>query len=97
MPKLGIYKVERTDEYRFDEYDSFVCAATSPSQARAMHPCHGDEPDQEPDNGLGYPSFSSQLRRCTWPVKPDTLRVTLIGRAYPGQEAGIILASFNAG
>lgn len=44
-----------------------------------------------------HPCHGDEDHYCSWPMKPDTLRVTLIGRAYPGQTAGIILASFNAG
>jgi hypothetical protein len=77
---FGIYKVERTDEADYDEYDSFVCAAASTSDAIRMHPCPGDE---------GH--------YCSWPAKPETLRVTKLGTALPYQAHGIILASFNAG
>lgn len=65
---MNIYKVERTDNVDYDEYDSFVVVAENDQIARNTHP-------EGPRNGR---------RHQTWPVDPEDLIVTLIGQVTSG-------------
>lgn len=80
---LHLYKVARPDVPDWDEYDSFVAAAATEDEARWMHP-NGED-------------LAIDGLRGTWPVDPASLRVTHLGTADEGIEAGVIVASFNAG
>lgn len=82
----GIYKVERTDDWGYDDYDSFVAVAANEDEARALHPA---DDEKWPPNMKGF---------CGWvsPDKIDTLVVTRIGTAAENVTS-IVLASFNAG
>lgn len=80
---MNIYKVERTDSAGYDEYESFVIVAETESVARYTHPTGCDIED------AGRSANS-------WPVVPEDLIVTLVGRTV-GDVRGVICASFNAG
>ena len=87
---LYLWLVSRT-RHAYDEYDAFICCASSPQQARLIHP-HGDH---------GY-DWNGEEWGCTgsssWPDWPEDLRVTFAGMAAPDIAAGtVLLASFNAG
>lgn len=91
---MKIYKVERTDKWSYDDYDSFICVAENEEQARWMVPdpeyhmwkdgvyCYSYR-DQEPVNT----DISS------WTKNPNTLKITEINPIQPE----VLLASFNAG
>lgn len=78
---MNIYKVSRTDDWSYGEYDSFVCAAESEDRAKMMNP------DGEWD--AKYSGWIPSQER-------DTLEVERIGLADHGVH-GILLKSFNAG
>lgn len=79
---MNIYKVSRTDDVSYDEYEAFVCAAESEDEARMMHPGFG-----------GWDQVCADWVRRE---ERDTLKVEMIGQAACG-VTGIILESFNAG
>lgn len=81
---MNIYKVERTDSVDYDEYDSFVIIAETESVARYTHPA-------------GYDIEDAARGSNSWPVLPEDIIVTLIGRSAGGIPAGVICVSFNAG
>ena len=81
---FNIYKVERADDVGYDEYDSFVIIAETESVARYTHPNGRDIED-------------ASWYENSWPVTPEDLIVTLIGRVDGNDTAGVICASFNAG
>lgn len=94
---MKIFKVERTDNYSYDDYVSFVCVAPTEEAAKWMAPdpeyhmwkdgvwCYSYR-EQEPVN-LGFSS---------WVKDPSTLKVTELGIAN-SDESKVILASCNAG
>lgn len=86
MADLNVYRVERMDAVGYDEFDGFVCVASSEDAARSMYP---DEPD-----GPGDPCTMARPDE-SWPPRRKVV-VTLIAEGAPG-PARIVLSSFNAG
>lgn len=81
--KLYLWKIERTDNWGYDEYSDAVVVARTEADARMIHP-GGEERDWE---------WTS-----SWPVKPEELKVTKVGTAAPELTAGtVVVASFHAG
>ncbi len=95
---MNIYKIERTDTWGYDDYDSAVVVAATAKDARETYP-----------NGIGglYSYCSGQGCFVTeqakpfswggWPQTTDLVKATLIGTAADGMEPGVVCASFNAG
>jgi hypothetical protein len=81
MSQLFLYKLTQDDRTGYDTYDSCVVAAESKEAARQFNP------DGEWDAEWAM----------AWASSPDLVTVQLLGVADPSIEAGIILASFNAG
>jgi hypothetical protein len=65
----------------YDTYDSASVAAETMEEARATHP-----------GRYGWENSGG-----TWCVSPEAVIATLIGEAAENIDAGVILASFNAG
>ena len=80
---LGIWLIERTDEYGYDEYDSAVVYAETDDEAREMHP-----------NGYGV--IDPEETYSSWTTL-EHVKVTRIGTAWDGAMKGVVCASFNAG
>lgn len=79
---MNIYKIERTDEGEYDEYDGAVVVAKSPQDAKKIHP---DPSGEQPDGS-------------TWCwVTPDLIAVEYIGKAGAKDRRGVVLADFRAG
>jgi hypothetical protein len=90
---MNIYKVSRTDEVGWDEYDSFVCVAETAAAAKKVHPF--DE-----YNNTEWPpeTYSDGYRRNHGWVKREaieTLQVEYVGTG--DGPARIVLSSFCAG
>lgn len=79
---MNLYRIEQDTNHDYDTYDSAVVAAESEEAARNIHP-GGRWPE------AGYSNLD-------W-TDPVNVRVTFIGTAKEGTEAGVICASFNAG
>ena len=84
--KLWLISQNSNDDY--DTYDAAVVAAESDEEARHMNPRNGERMDWTDAASNQYGS---------WCSTPDAVLVCLIGEATPGTEAGVVLASFNAG
>lgn len=91
MPK-NIYKLERTDDIGYDEFDSFLVVSRDEQTARFTHPYkntfwHDDHKKWERDSYCDY----------YW-ADPNSIKITLIGKTIKAQPEGTVLcASFNAG
>jgi hypothetical protein len=70
----------------YDSFDSAVVAADSEEEAKTIHPISTWE--------FGSDDWSHS--DC-WAASPDQVDAEYIGEAAPSVEAGVILASFNAG
>lgn len=97
---MNIYKVEQDWNNDYDTYDSFICVAENEQAARETHPSSFVTHHKE---GKWYGTYTKggeyELDSHDW-VKfedIDRLKVALIGVANEDQNAGVILASFNAG
>lgn len=94
---MDIYKVERTDKWSYDDYDSFVCFADSEEQARWLAP---DPEFHMWKDGVYCYSYREQepvnTKYTSWTKDPKTLKVYKIGTSEFNSPQ-IILASFNAG
>lgn len=80
---MKLWLIQRTDRVGWDEYDSAVVAADDEVSARSINP-----------DGSGRKWGD---RYSSWCKSPELVDVTLLGTAKRGTEAGVILASFNAG
>ena len=78
---MNIYKISQEANTGYDTYDSAIVAAETEEDARNISPDGGDW----------------KIRWGYWCQFPHQVEVELIGTAKDGTEAGVILASFNAG
>lgn len=78
---MKLWRIERTDTWGYDDFDSAVVAAEDEIAARMT------TPDGRP---FGLP-FSS------WTKSVEDVKAEYLGEAKPGTSAGVVLASFNAG
>lgn len=81
---MKLYLIEQGYNNDYDTYDSAVVAAESEKEARFTHP--GEDPDWDGED----------LVWGGW-CHVEYVRATYIGEAAEGTNAGVILASFNAG
>lgn len=79
---MNIYLLSQHDRKGYDTYDSCVVYAESEELAQLIMPD-------------GYATFGGWLN--TWASSPENVDVTYIGKAFEGAQAGVVLASFNAG
>lgn len=78
---MKLWKISQTANDGYDTYDSAVVAAETEDEARLMHP----------DGGALRNSLYD-----SWVRHPEDVKVEYLAYAV-GLDAGIILASFNAG
>jgi hypothetical protein len=94
---MRIYLVKRTDDWGYDDYDSFVCYAKSAYSARQMHPDEEIYWDKKEKKWI-YKPMKDYDSWSNWVTDLESLEVKLIGEANKGiSESKVILASFNAG
>ena len=94
---MNIYLVSQDDTYGYDTYDSFICYSESEEEARYMSP----DNFYRWINGSWHFCYSDGRTReygcrSDWSL-PSEVEVKLIGATSDDVEAGVILASFNAG
>lgn len=98
---MYIYKVTAPEWHGgWDTYDSFICVANSPKEARKLHPSWVEEgPCAAWDNQLNWYELEFEGYESWIPgSRLNELEVTYIGRAASRyKEAKVLLASFNAG
>ncbi len=79
---MKLWLITQDDNTGYDTYDSAVVAARNEAQARAINPDGVDK---------------WKAPYTAWCDSPDKVTVELLGTAKPGTQAGVVLASFNAG
>ncbi len=79
---LKIYKISQTENGNWDTYDAAIVCASSPEEAKTIHPDGGKV---------------CKNKALDWVDSPDKVQVEEIGTANEKQKRGLILASFNAG
>ena len=85
---MKLWLSEQDENSDYDTFDKAVVAATDETAARIIHPSgytYGDE------------KWGPETRYGCWASSPREVTATYIGEAKEGTEAGVILASFNAG
>lgn len=80
---MKLYLIEQHEVTGWDVYDSAVVAADSAEIAKRTHPSGNDS------------HWDSNFP--TWCTNINDVVVTYLGDASPEIEAGVVLASFNAG
>lgn len=95
---MKLYKLTRTDDWSYDEYESCVVVADSPGVAKYLHPSIPTNYYKTNYTWDGYNwRDGNGYRDLTW-ADPETLDVEYLGEAREGLESGtVIVASFNAG
>jgi hypothetical protein len=81
---MKLWKISQSENYDYDTYDSAVVAALTEDDARNISPA-----------GSNWDRCLTSWDQC-W-TKPKNVRVEYLGDAKAGTEAGVIVASFNAG
>ena len=79
---MNIYKVERTDDVDFEEFESFVCYEESEEKAKNRIP--------------SFDKFNDKEDRCSW-ATIENIKVELLGENNSVNEAKMIMSSFRAG
>lgn len=79
---MKLWKISQHSNQGYDTYDSAVVAADDEEAARKTSP--------------GDYRYSWDLDP-TWCNGPDLVHVEYLGEAAEGTDAGVIVASFNAG
>ena len=89
---MKLYLVTRTDNWSYDEYDSFVVAAENEENALLFHP-NGKKIERLSE----YDDNENSAYHYTygWTSK-ENLKIEYIGESNSSEEK-VILASFNAG
>lgn len=82
---MKLWLIEQSVNTDYDVYDSAIVAANDPAKAMLIHP-----------SGDGREWWLRESHG-DWVNTPALVSVTLIGEAVDGTEAGVVLASFNAG
>ena len=83
--QLNLYLLEQNKNTGYDTYDSAVVCALNEGAAKMLHP--SGQIDWKGENEDSYGSWCNAVH----------VKVTFLGIASITQEAGLILASFNAG
>jgi hypothetical protein len=94
---LKIYLLTQTNNRGYDTYDSCVVVASSPEDARLMHPC-GDMAWN--GNRWAYTDGSPPSlwgAAAGWAYHPDNVTVEEIGVTLADTAPRVVCASFNAG
>lgn len=84
---MNLYLLTQDSTTDYDTYDSVIVAARTPTRAKLILP----DPRLNWEDAVRIPD--------TWPwaSAPDKVEVKYIGKASPVLNAGVVLASFNAG
>lgn len=91
---MKLYLLKQEDNNWYDTFDSVVVAAPSPEEAIMIHPSSFARV-QSGKFVKGDGQWISEAR--DWAFGPSSVQLEYIGEAKEGTEAGVILASFNAG
>ena len=103
---MKLFKVERTDDWGYDEYSDFVCCANSEDEAVRMHPGNQDENppmyNWTPEGwfvAYFHPTEEHKgfYSNTTWPEDLSLFKVTELGEATKLNYPHIICASYHAG
>lgn len=93
---MKLWHIWQSDNSNYDSYDSAVVAAETEKEAQYTHP---SEYVWRNNNWCYHSSITDSFYEgdCgTW-THPSKVKVEYIGEAVEGTEAGVIVASFNAG
>ncbi len=87
---MKLWLLTQGERCSYDTFDSVVVAAETEEEAKKIHPTEiWDWAREEPYDFWKNQSF--------WAKTPEGVDAELLGEAVAGTEAGIVLASFNAG
>lgn len=85
---MNLYYISQDIANGYDTYSAAVVAAKDAEDAKTIHPSSYEE-DKWWERG---PDLYG-----TWANHPSEVKAEYIGKAKPGTERGVILASFHAG
>jgi inorganic pyrophosphatase/exopolyphosphatase len=92
---MNLYKISQSENRDYDTYDSAIVAAETDEEARQIHPCPSY--GRCNSNGEFVSNYGPEWPQRDWAPTVFQVNVEFIGTAKDGTEAGVILASFNAG
>lgn len=96
---MNIYLIAQKENQGYDTFSDAVVAADCEDQARDMHPRmrwvnEGPTPHYEPVR-IRWDDVNPCYN--DWATKRENVTVTLLGKAAPAVEFGVLCASFHAG
>lgn len=97
---MKLYLISQSENGGWDTYDSVVVAAENEEDAKILNPRHHREWSKELKGWIFVFHNGTKDTEAdeddSW-TSPENVKVEYIGEAKEGTEAGVILASFNAG
>jgi len=95
---MNIYKITRTDEWGYDDYDAAIVIAESAYAAVRINPAKWVRAEWSDALGAWIDKEDGEATMFSgWPNHIRDVSVELIGTANAGAEEGEVLASYNAG
>ncbi len=94
--EVNLYRISQDANDGYDTYDSAIVAAESEECARRISP-DGYDVWSDAMKCWVAPNGTKRDWLGTWCSHIDNVKVELIGRGLADTQAGVILASFNAG
>jgi hypothetical protein len=94
---MKIYLLTQNQNRGWDTYDSCVVVASSPEEARLMHPEGERVWDGREWIYANGTDPSLQYLRKDWAYHPDNVTFEEIGTANGGDRPRVVCASYNAG
>jgi hypothetical protein len=97
LAAMNLYLISQMENTGYDTFNAAVVAAENETEARRIHPDENhkwNDFSKKWENDQGRPSSPDWLG---WASTPDKVSVSLIGEAASGIDAGVVLASFQAG
>ena len=87
---MNLYKIWQDVNNNYDSYDSAVVVAPSEEVARTIHPNGWDA--FTGSHGNDFASYNYD-----WAFTLEQVKVKYLGKADPLLNAGVVVASYNAG
>lgn len=84
---MNLYLLTQDSTTDYDTYDSIIVAARTSARAKLILP----------NPSLKWEEAETKPHTWPWASAPDKVEVKYIGKASPVLNAGVVLASFNAG
>jgi hypothetical protein len=94
---MKIYLVTAPGFSGYDTFDAMVVVERSAEAAILRHPAETRYAEDLASGAMAVEDVWDDEDGRSWPVDPGDLRVFELGTAAPGEQPGVVIASFHAG